>query len=45
MGQALPKLTARGLIPPEELPLLRGLVEIVVHGGAADLAMGRFLRV
>ena len=45
MGEALPKLTARGLIPPEELPLLRALVEIVVHGRPADLAVDRFLRV
>jgi glycerol-3-phosphate dehydrogenase (NAD(P)+) len=44
MGQALPKLTARGLITPEELPLLRALVEMVVHGRAADLAVDRLLQ-
>ena len=45
MGRALPKLTARGLIRPDELPLLRALVEIVVKGRPADLAVDRFLRV
>ena len=32
MGQALPRLVARGLLGPEELPLLRTLVDVVVHG-------------
>jgi len=42
MGEALPKLTARGLIAPEDFPLLRVLVEVVVRGRAVDLPLDTF---
>lgn len=31
MGQALPRLEARSLLGPSELPLLRGLVAVILH--------------
>ena len=42
MGKALPKLTARGVIAPDELPLLRCLVDIVVHDKPVDLPLDSF---
>lgn len=42
MGGALPKLTARGIIEPDEFPLLRALVEVVVHGGSLELPVDDF---
>jgi glycerol-3-phosphate dehydrogenase (NAD(P)+) len=44
MGEALPKLTARGILSPEDLPLLRALVEIVVHDSRIDLPLDAFFR-
>ncbi len=44
MGAALPKLTARGLCAPEALPLMRTLVDIVVHGRPADLPLNTFFK-
>jgi glycerol-3-phosphate dehydrogenase (NAD(P)+) len=44
MGEALPKLTARGILAPDELPLLRALVDIVVHDRAANLPLDAFFR-
>lgn len=44
MGEALPKLTARGVVKPEDFPLLRSLVDIVVHGRPADLLLDRFFQ-
>jgi glycerol-3-phosphate dehydrogenase (NAD(P)+) len=42
MGVALPKLTARGLLQPEDLPLMRALVDVVVRGRPVDLPWDRF---
>ena len=42
MGAALPKLTARGVVGPEEFPLLRTLVDVVVHGQPLDLPLDDF---
>ena len=42
MGTVVPRLTARGLIGGEELPLLRTLIDIIVHGRQADYALDRF---
>ncbi len=42
MGEALPRLTARGVITSEDFPLLRLLVEVVVHGRAVDLPLDTF---
>jgi glycerol-3-phosphate dehydrogenase (NAD(P)+) len=44
MGQALPQLAARGVIAPDEFPLLRALVEVVVHGRPAELPVDAFYR-
>jgi hypothetical protein len=44
MGQALPRLTARGVIAPDEFPLLRALVEVVVHGRPAELPVDVFFQ-
>ncbi len=43
MGTALPKLEARGLMAREDLPLMRGLVEIVVHGRPVDRSLETWL--
>jgi glycerol-3-phosphate dehydrogenase (NAD(P)+) len=43
MGVALPKLTAQGLIAPDDFPLMRALVETVVHGRPIDLPLDAFL--
>lgn len=42
MSQALPRLIARGLLSPEELPLLRALIDVVVHGRPAALPVRAF---
>ncbi len=42
MGDARPKLEARGLIAHEDVPLMRALVDIVVHGCPVDLPLDRF---
>jgi glycerol-3-phosphate dehydrogenase (NAD(P)+) len=42
MGEALPKLQARGLIGPEDFPLLRALVDIIVHARPVDLPLDAF---
>ena len=39
MGDALPRLEAREIITTQELPLMRALVDIIVAGHAADLAL------
>ncbi len=44
MGKALPKLTARGIISSEDFPLLRALVDVVVHGRPVDLPLDDFFR-
>jgi glycerol-3-phosphate dehydrogenase (NAD(P)+) len=42
MGEAIPRLEARGLLRPSELPLMRALVDIVVRGKPVELALERF---
>jgi glycerol-3-phosphate dehydrogenase (NAD(P)+) len=42
MGMALPELTARGLIAPDDFPLMRALVDVVVHGQPIDLPLDAF---
>ena len=42
LGDALPKLTERGIIRPEDFPLLRALASVVVHGAPAELPLGAF---
>jgi glycerol-3-phosphate dehydrogenase (NAD(P)+) len=42
MGKALPKLEARGVIGAEDFPLLRALVDIVVHGQSVALPLDGF---
>ena len=37
MGEALPKLTSRGIVAPEELPLLRALIDVIVKDKPAFL--------
>jgi glycerol-3-phosphate dehydrogenase (NAD(P)+) len=44
MGEALPKLEARGLISAQDLPLMRALVQSLVQGCPVDLPMGAFFR-
>jgi glycerol-3-phosphate dehydrogenase (NAD(P)+) len=44
MGSVLPRLVARGLVRAEELPLLRTLIDILVHGRPMDLVLDRFFR-
>ncbi|HSB82734.1 MAG TPA: glycerol-3-phosphate dehydrogenase [Candidatus Methylomirabilis sp.] len=44
MGQALPRLVARGLLGPEELPLLRTLVDVIVHGRPVALPVDGFFQ-
>jgi glycerol-3-phosphate dehydrogenase (NAD(P)+) len=43
MGVALPKLTAQGLIAPDDFPLMHALVETVVNGRPIDLPLDAFL--
>jgi glycerol-3-phosphate dehydrogenase (NAD(P)+) len=42
MSIALPKLTARGLLQPDDLPLMRALADVVVRGQPVDLPWERF---
>ncbi len=42
MGEALPKLTARGIIKSEELPLMRALADIIVRDLPANLPVDAF---
>jgi glycerol-3-phosphate dehydrogenase (NAD(P)+) len=42
MGQAIPRLVAQGRLGPAELPLLRLLVDIVVHGRPAEVLLDIF---
>jgi len=42
MGKALPGLVERGRLGPEELPMLRTLVDILVHGRPADVPLEQF---
>jgi glycerol-3-phosphate dehydrogenase (NAD(P)+) len=42
MGEMLPKLEARGVIGPQEFPLLRALIAIVVEGRAVELPLDAF---
>jgi len=42
MGQALPRLVQRGLLGSEELPLMRTLVDVVVHGRPVDILADAF---
>lgn len=42
MSVALPQMFARGVIAPDDLPLLRALIDIVVHGKLADLPFDKF---
>jgi glycerol-3-phosphate dehydrogenase (NAD(P)+) len=41
MGKALPKLTECGQLGPEELPILRALVEVLVHGHSVNVPLER----
>jgi glycerol-3-phosphate dehydrogenase (NAD(P)+) len=42
MGKALPGLVRRGLLGPEELPLLRTLIDVVAHGRPVDILPDAF---
>jgi glycerol-3-phosphate dehydrogenase (NAD(P)+) len=42
MGTAIPNLEAKGLLKEDELPLMRRLVDIVVHGGQPGLPVDEF---
>ncbi|MCX5734215.1 MAG: glycerol-3-phosphate dehydrogenase [candidate division NC10 bacterium] len=42
MGQALPRLEARGLVGPGDLPLLRALIAVIVHGQPLQLRLDAF---
>ena len=42
MGTVLPRLVSRGLVGNEDLPLLRALIDILVHGRPAALALDAF---
>ena len=42
MASVVPRLVARGLVKADELPLLRILIDILVHGRPVDLALDRF---
>jgi hypothetical protein len=42
MGKVLPRLVQRGRLRPEELPLLRTLVDVLVHGRPANVALDLF---
>ncbi len=44
VGAALPQLEARGLIRPEEFPLMRQLYEIIANDAPAEIPWSRFLR-
>jgi glycerol-3-phosphate dehydrogenase (NAD(P)+) len=42
MGEAIPKLTTRGILAPDDLPLLRALADFVVHDRPIDLPLDAF---
>jgi glycerol-3-phosphate dehydrogenase (NAD(P)+) len=42
MGQALPRLVAGGRLRPEELPLMRTLIDVVVHGQPVSIPTDAF---
>lgn len=42
MGQALPRLVQRGRLRAEELPLMRTLIDVVVHGQPVDILLDTF---
>jgi len=42
MGKVLPRISARGRLKPEELPLLRTLVDVLVHGKTLNLPLETF---
>ncbi|NLE44344.1 MAG: glycerol-3-phosphate dehydrogenase [Chloroflexi bacterium] len=42
LGEAFPKLTARGVIQPDDFPLLRALANVVLHGQPIDIPFDRF---
>ncbi len=42
MGYAIPRLEARGVISSYDFPLMRALVDIVVHGRPPELPLDAF---
>jgi glycerol-3-phosphate dehydrogenase (NAD(P)+) len=42
MDGALPKLFERGVLSPDDLPLMRTLIDVVVHGKPVDLPFNEF---
>ena len=42
MGEALPKLAARGTVNPEDFPLMQALVDVVVHSRPVDPPLDAF---
>jgi len=42
LGKALPGLVGRGRLGPDELPLLRMLVDVLVHGRPVNVPLERF---
>jgi len=42
MGKALPRLVERGRLGPGELPMLRMLVDVLVHGQPVNVPLERF---
>ena len=42
MGKALPGLVERGRLRPDELPMLRLLIDVLVHGRPANVPLERF---
>ena len=42
MSTVLPRLEARGKLRADELPLMRKLIDIIVHGGKAELPLEAF---
>jgi glycerol-3-phosphate dehydrogenase (NAD(P)+) len=42
MGRAVPRLVERGRLGPDELPMLRTLVDILIHGQPANVPLERF---
>jgi glycerol-3-phosphate dehydrogenase (NAD(P)+) len=44
LGEALPKLTARGIVAPDDFPLMRALVNTIVHDQPIDLPLEAFGR-
>ncbi len=42
MDCALPRMFERGLLKPDEMPLIRALIGIVVHGQPADVPFDAF---